>query len=193
MTQHSVNKFKLLEEIRHLNQKEQQLAGQKAAIHHDQICFLFSLGQRIQQLYEACEYGEYKAMLTRISFSWADADRKRKVWLTFGKYRNEPWISNFGKSALQEMAYGKKPDLEIIEQAIALAKSGVKVGVSWVWAVRDKKRSCVPLDANAVRNSAIRKTRLSAKVRQLVHAVVDEIGEEELLKVLQSVREARRA
>ncbi len=187
-----VNKFKLLEQIRNLTEKEQQLAGQKETIHQDQICLLFSLGAKIQQLHENCEFGEYKVMLAKISMCWADADRKRKVWLVFGKYRREPWIFNFGKSALQDIVYGKSPDQEVLSKAIALAKSGTKVGVAWVQAMKDKKRSGIPLDEKVVDSAAIRKTRLSAKVRKLVHAVVDEIGEEELLRILSEIQNQRR-
>ena len=189
-----VNKFQLLEEIRNLSEKESQLAGRKAAIHKDQILYLFSLGQKIQQLYEACEkHGEYKVLLAKIDMYWVTANRTRKTWLFFGQYRKEPWIFNFGKSALFELVHASEPDMEIIEHAIALAKSGVKVGVAWVRNATDKKRSGVPIDAKVVHAATIRKVRLSAKVRKLVHAVVDEIGEDELVKVLEQIRQRKEA
>lgn len=189
-----VNKFQLLEEIRNLSEKESQLAGRKAAIHQDQILYLFSLGQKIQQLYEACQkHGEYKVLLAQVGMYWVTANRTRKTWLYFGQYRKEPWIFNFGKSAFHELVHVSEPDMEIIEHAIALAKSGVKVGVAWVRNATDKKRSGVALDEKVVHAASIRKVRLSAKVRKLVHVLVDEIGEEEVLRVLEQVRRQREA
>lgn len=172
----------LVREIKTLTEAETGLATRRASIHQDEIALVFTLGRKLNELHEICQsqWGSYKVVLAEAGITWRDADRKRKVWLLFGQYAREPWILNFGKSALQELASyyysekGGKACQPLIDEAMAIAKSGAEIGVAWVFAKIEGKK----------REAGERQTRLSARVRKLVHEAIALHGEEKVLEAL---------
>lgn len=176
------SKAALIRDIKNLTEAEKSLEGQRKTIHADELALVFAIGSKIEQLKEIVPYGKYKVELAQAGLSWASANRKHLTYLLFGKYAQEPWITNFGKSAIQELAYYHSQKRNnraegLMEEAIALAKAGKEIGVAWVFAKVEGRR----------REAGERISRLSAKVRKAVHVAVEAYGEETVLAALESL------
>lgn len=177
-----INAATLIREIISLTEAEKNLEGKRKNIHADELALVFAIGAKIEKLKEVVPFGQYKIELAKAGLSWSNANRRHLVFLVFGKYRNEPWINNFGKSAIQELAYyhsQKKNNRAtgLVEEAIELAKSGTEIGVAWVFARVEGRR----------REAGERKSRLSARVRKAVHVAIEVHGEEAVLEALGAI------
>lgn len=172
----------LIREIKSLTEAEKGLEGKRKNIHADELALVFAIGAKIERLKEVVPFGQYKVELAKAGLSWSNANRRHLVFLIFGKYRNEPWINNFGKSAIQELAYyhsQKKNNRAagLVEEAIELAKSGQEIGVAWVFARVEGRR----------REAGQPRSRLSARVRKAVHKAIEVHGEEAVVKALEAL------
>lgn len=166
----------LIRDIQSLTEAENNLEGRRKSIHADELALVFSIGYKIEQLKAIVPFGQYKVELAKSGLSWTSANRKHSTYLLFGQYRHEPWINNFGKSALQELAYyhfqkSNNRAVGLVDKAIALAQGGTEIGVAWVQSQIEGRRH----------EAGERKTRLSARVRKAVHAAIEQHGEEKLL------------
>lgn len=175
----------LLREIQTLAEAEKKLQNKREAIHADELSLMFSLGQKIEALRLVTPHGRYKVDLAEIGIVWKTANRKQEAFRLFGQYRLEPWINNFGKSALQELAHfyyqkESKRGAGLVEEAIELAKAGTEVGVAWVFARIEGRKA----QAGQV------KTRFSNRLRDAIYEAVEKHGEEKVLGAIASLSNA---